>query len=328
MATLKGQNLRILLFVGNKYSVVAKSTNCQITLSSNTEEANTKDDLSMAAKPEITSKSWSVSVDSLDVTDYERILNGIRNMLPFTLQWDETSTTDNQTEMQEGYARTGQAYMNDVTFTWDDRSPSTKTVQFTGLGPISDVSGTHQIQSVAVDGNYTKGQFVRLFLGNDNTATPSKVIAAAKQLSLHISLTLEDTTTKDTQGNWQSQEPTGLSYDITSSALVRSGDVITSAIEANGLTEVEAIYESSTPVKFFIAFASGANQRTKGNTIISGSVIITQLQIAAPNRGNATYNTTLNGYGIYDVGEPNQVSNSNNEDDEQDPDDNPIPGLE
>jgi hypothetical protein len=35
---------------------------------------------------------------------------------------------------------------------------------------------------------------------------------------------------------------------------------------------------------------------------MSGLVVITSLVQNAPNRANADYNTTLNGYGIYTVG--------------------------
>ena len=157
------------------------------------------------------------------------------------------------------------------------------------------------MEIVTVDGAYTKGQFVRLFLGSDNTAVPAKIVAAAKSLSLHVSMSLEDATTKDTTGDWQVQEPTALSYDISSNALVRSGDTITSAVQGQDFASIEEIYESSTPVRFQIANTSGANNRTKGTIICSGSVVITQLTLNAPNRQNATYDTQLSGYGVYTV---------------------------
>jgi hypothetical protein len=127
------------------------------------------------------------------------------------------------------------------------------------------------------------------------------VIAAAKQLSLHVSLTLEDATTKDTTGEWQIQEPTGLSYDISTTALIRSGETITSGVAAQALPDIESIYEAGTPVKWEIANASGDNQRTKGTVIASGSVVLTQLTLNGPNRQNADYTAQLNGYGTYTV---------------------------
>lgn len=302
MVTRKGQNIRILLQDGTKFKVVGKSTNCTVTLTGNSDDASTKDDVTLASKPEITSKSWSVQVESLDVTDTAAVLNAIKNLTPFTLIWDETATADNQTAQAATYARRGQAFLNDVTFQWDDRTNSTKQLQFTGSGPLEKLSEAPEMEIIAVDGAYTKGQFVRLFLGSDNSAVPSRILAACKSLSMHTSLSLEDATTKDTTGDWQVQEPTALSFDISSNALVKSGDVITSSVEGQDFASIEDIYEASTPVKFQIANVSGANNRTKGAIICSGSVVITQLTLNAPNRQNATYDTQLTGYGIYTVG--------------------------
>lgn len=301
MATLKGQNIRVLLQEGTKFKVVGKSTNCTVTLTGNSDDASTKDDTGMASKPEITSKSWSVQVESLDVTDTAAVLNAIKNLTPFTLIWDETATADNQTAQAAAYSRKGKAYLNDVTFSWNDRENSTKQLQFTGSGALEKVSTAPTMQIVTVDGAYTKGQFVRLFLGSDNSAVPSRIVAGAKSLSLHVSMSLEDATTKDTTGDWQVQEPTALSFDISSNALVRSGDTITSTVQGQDFASIEDIYEASTPVRFQIANVSGANNRTKGAIICSGSVVITQLTLNAPNRQNATYDTQLTGYGIYTV---------------------------
>ena len=182
MATLKGQNIRILLQDGTKFKVVGKSTNCTVTLTGNTNDSSSKDDIALASKPEITSKSWSVQVESLNVTDSAAILNAIKNLTPFTLIWDETATADNQTAQAADYARKGQAYLNDVTFSWNDRENSTKQLQFTGSGPLEKLDTAPEMQILTVDGAYTKGQFVRLFLGSDNSVVPAKIVAAAKSL--------------------------------------------------------------------------------------------------------------------------------------------------
>ena len=295
---LKGQNFRI--YLGNE--VVAKSTTCSVNLTGNTDSAEHKDIVGVAQLPTIVSKSWSVSVESLDVSNAGAILTAIKNLTPFTLRWDETSTSDNQTGLGATFARTGTAYLNDVTFNWNDRENSTKALQFAGTGPLAKIATTPETDVITVSNTLTKGQFVRLFLSSDNTATPAKVIAAAKQLSLHVSLTLETSTTKDTDGDWQVQEPTGLSYDITSNALVRSGDTITSQVQGQSLADIEDIYEGSLPVKWQIANVSGANNRTKAAVIVSGSVVVTSLVMNGPNRQNADYTATLTGFDNYTVG--------------------------
>lgn len=302
MATLKGQNFRICIWdaTAAKYKVIGMSTTATVTLTNNTDDASTKDDVGLASKPTTVSKAWSVSCDSLNVADAAAMLTAIKAMTPLTLMWDETSTTDNQTRAKAAYARKGSAYLNDITFSWNNRENSTKSLQFTGTGALETI-GTSEATEVIPLGSYTKGQYVRLYLGSDNTATPASVIAAARQLQFHVSLTMENATTKDTTGDWETQEPTGLSYDISTTALVRSGDTITSSVAAQALADVESIYESGTPVKFQIANASGANQRTKGTVIIAGSVVLTQLAINAANRSDADYTATLNGYGEYSV---------------------------
>ena len=302
MATLKGQNFRILTLnkSDNKFYCVGMATNCTVTLTNNADDSSTKDDVGMASKPTVTSKSWSVQVESLNVTDTALMLTTIKSMQPFTLMWNETDTSDNQTTTDPSYARTGQAYLNDGTFTFNDRENSTKSLQFQGSGALQTLDQAPAIEMVT-PGSYTKGQFVRLFLAINELPSTPMPIAAAKSLSLHVSLTLEDATTKDTEGEWQIQEPTALSYDISTGALMRSGETITSQVGAKSLADIEAIYEAGTPVKWKIANVGGDNNRTASSTIVSGSVILTQLTLNGPNRQNADYTANLNGYGEYTV---------------------------
>ena len=302
MGTLKGQNFRICIFdsTAEKYKVIGMATGCTVTLTNNTDDASHKDIVGAAAMPTVTSKSWQVSCESLNVADAAAMLTAIKSMQPMKLMWDETSTSDNQTRAKATFARKGSAYLNDVTFNFNDRENSTKSLQFQGSGPLQTVAASEATQVIPL-GSYTKGQFVRLFLGSDNTAAPSTVIAAAKSLSLHVSLTLEDATTKDTAGDWQIQEPTAISYDISTGALMRSGETITSQVGAKSLADIEAIYEAGTPVKWKIANVGGDNNRTASSTIVSGSVILTQLTLNGPNRQNADYTAQLNGYGDYTV---------------------------
>lgn len=302
MGTLKGQNFRICIFdsAAEKYKVIGMSSGCTVTLTNNTDDASHKDIVGAASMPTVTSKSWQVSCDSLNVADAAAMLTAIKSMQPMTLMWDETSTTDNQTRAKATFARKGSAYLNDVTFNFNDRENSTKSLQFQGSGPLQTVSASEATEVIPL-GSYTKGQYVRLFLSSDNTAAPSTVIAAAKSLSLHVSLTLEDATTKDTAGDWQIQEPTALSYDISTGALMRSGETITSQVGGKTLADLESIHEAGTPVKWKISNVGGDNNRTASSTIVSGSVILTQLTLNGPNRQNADYTANFNGYGDYTV---------------------------
>lgn len=303
MATLKGQNVRILLYdsTAAKYKVVGMATTCTVSLTGNTEESSTKDDTGMASKPTIVSKSWQVSVESLNVADVGAMLTAVKSLTPFTLVWDQTSTTDNQTAQGAAYARQGTAYLSDFTMTFNDRENSLKSLQFSGTSALEALDSAPSVATVAT-GAYTKGQTVRLFLSSDNTTTPVSVIASCKQLSWHSSLSVENMTTKDTDGDWVIQEPTALSYDISVNALVASGETITSAVTGQTYADIEEIYEASAPVKWQIANVSSDNNRTKGSVICSGLCVITSLNLSAANRQTATYDATLNGYGDYTVG--------------------------
>lgn len=304
MATLKGQNFRILTFdaTASKWRVLGMSTNCTVNLNTNADDSGTKDDVGLAAKPTINSKSWQVSVDTLNVVDAAAMLTAIKNLTPFTLLWDEVSTSNNQTALKAAFARKGSAFLSDLTLTFNDRENAAKSLQFSGSGELAKVTSETITTEEIVSGNYSKGQFTRLFLGSDNSAVPAAVIAGAKQLSLHVSMSLENSSTKDTVGDWDIQEPTALNFDITTSALIRSGEAITSQVAGKTLADLEDIYEASLPVKFQIANVSGANQRTKGTVLISGSVIIATLTQNGPNKQNADYTANLTGYGIYAVG--------------------------
>ena len=302
MATLKGQNVRICIWdaTAEKYKVIGMSTGCTITLTNNTDDASHKDIVGMAAMPITTSKSWQVQVDSLDVADTAAMLTAIKTMEPMTLMWDETATSDNQTSAKATWARKGQAYLTDCTFSFDNRTNSQKSLQFSGSGPLETVAASEATQVIPI-GSFTKGETVRLFLSSDNTAAPDAVLAAARSLSLHVSISLEDATTKDTTGAWQYQEPTGLSYDISSGALVRSGETITSQVGAKSYADIQSLYEAGTPFKWKIANVSGDNNRTASSTIVSGSILITQLTQNDPNRQSSEYTMNANGYGDYTV---------------------------
>lgn len=301
---LKGQNFRILTYnsTTEHWKVIGMATNCTVNLGINQEDASHKDIVGMAANPTVVSKNWSVQVESLDVADVGAMLTAIKNCTPFTLRWDETGTSDNQTLDPQPYGRQGLAYLNDGTFQFDNRTNSSKNLQFQGTSAITTPALGDVDEDIYTGAAYTKGQFVRLFLGSDNTATPASVLGSALSLSLHVSVQLESATTKDTEGDWEVQEPTGLSYDISTSALIRGNDTITSSVGAKGLADLETIYEAGNPVKWAIANVSGANQRTKGAVIASGSCLIQSLTLNGPNRQNANYQASLLGVGAYNVG--------------------------
>ena len=301
MATLYGQNFRVVLKDGDIWKVVAKATSCTINLVGNTEDTLSKDDGGLSGAPTIISKSWNVSVDSLDVTDMEEILTAIAQRTKFTLLWDETLTTNNQTLQHAAFYRMGEAYMSDVTFTFSNRENATKQVQFSGTSALRrDATDLPQTTVIANDRTFTKGQYVRLFImGNEAQAT-YKPLAAAMTFSIHVNLTLEDASTKDTEGDWVIQEPTGFSYDLSATALLRSGETIAEGAQpAHTPNAILTYYEACLPVLFRLCNVTGRNNRDMGTMIINGQAIITNMTLNGANRQKADYNLTMQGVGMY-----------------------------
>ena len=141
MATIKGQNLRVM--VGGK--CIAMATSCTFHISAQTESASTKDDANDFEVNEVVGLSWDASTDSLvTLTD-----NGTNGELPtnlmsliidktaVTLTFDTTSGTNNRTGQNSTIKKSGTAYVTDFSITAQNRANSTLTVQFTGSGPLS-----------------------------------------------------------------------------------------------------------------------------------------------------------------------------------------------
>ena len=138
-----------------------------------------------------------------------------------------------------------------------------------------------------------KGQYIRLLVST--AANPSTVVAAAKQMALHGSAQTEDSSTKDTTGNALEYEVTGQSYDITGSGLVLTPNdtLLTGAV---GLNDFESWLQDQV-LNWKICVMEDTNNRTVVEEIAHGKGKLTNLQIQAQNKQNATYNYTINGYG-------------------------------
>ena len=138
-----------------------------------------------------------------------------------------------------------------------------------------------------------KGQYIRLLLSV--AATPSTVVAAAKQMALHGSAQTEDSSTKDTTGDALEYEVVGQSYDITGSGLVITPNdtLLTGGL---GLNDFEGWVKDQL-LYWRICVMEGTNNRTVVEEIAHGQGKLTNLQIQAQNKQTTTYNYTINGYG-------------------------------
>jgi len=143
-----------------------------------------------------------------------------------------------------------------------------------------------------------KGQHLRLIF------TPSDhnfFVALATDLTLHLSASTENSTTKDSSdsdGNWNEYDVTQRSGDIQFAGLIAVG-TDDAAGESYLLDDIDV---SDTVMSWKLAFVSGDNNRTIGKTLCSGSGKITSLTMEGTNRQKATYRGQMNIYGAVAVG--------------------------
>ena len=148
MGIIKGQNLR--LKIGNNF--VAFATSCTLHVSSNLEEASTKDTTGDFQSQELTGLSWDVSTDALySVTSDSGAMNG-EAALGLILAKQKVTVTFMQTESGSEHNRgsitgtttkyIGQAWVSDISVNAANRQNASYTIQLTGDGPLTSTNAT------------------------------------------------------------------------------------------------------------------------------------------------------------------------------------------
>lgn len=132
-----------------------------------------------------------------------------------------------------------------------------------------------------------KGQNLRITIGG-------KYVAFATSCTVHVSATLEDSSTKDSSdGIFQEQQLTGLAWDISTDALY---SVDTDATGMNAEGALDAILARQ---KVDIEFTGtvGTNNRQATGHKYTGQAWINDISINAANRQNASYSLQAQGTG-------------------------------
>ena len=135
---LKGQNFRA--FVGG--NAVPEASSCQVSITGNMEDSKTKDSEGSFGMEQMTSRSWSVQVDSYEATA-DSLIAVIQQFVSdgkVTVGWDETATTadtQNRTPNNAAFARSGQAILNDFTIQANNRTNIQVTRQYMGSGALA-----------------------------------------------------------------------------------------------------------------------------------------------------------------------------------------------
>jgi hypothetical protein len=134
-----------------------------------------------------------------------------------------------------------------------------------------------------------KGQNLRVMVGG-------KCIAMATSCTFHVSAQLEDSSTKDSVGDFQEQEVTGLSWDAQTESLV--------TLEDNGTNgelpqDLLSLMINKTKVTLTFDQTSGTNNRVGQNSVIkkTGQAYITDMSVQAANRQNSTLSVQFTGTG-------------------------------
>jgi hypothetical protein len=134
-----------------------------------------------------------------------------------------------------------------------------------------------------------KGQNLRVMVGG-------KCIAMATSCTFHVSAQLEDSSTKDSVGDFQEQEVTGLSWDAQTESLV--------TLEDNGTNgelpqDLLSLMINKTKVTLTFDQTAGTNNRVGQNSVIkkTGQAYITDVSISAQNRQNSTCTVQFTGTG-------------------------------
>ena len=125
-----------------------------------------------------------------------------------------------------------------------------------------------------------------------------KCIAMATSCTFHVSAQLEDSSSKDSTGDWQEQEVTGLSWDASTDSLVTLTD-ISGRTDGELPQDLLSLIISKTPVTLTFDQTAGTNNRTGQNSAIkkSGQAYVTDVNITAQNRQNSTISVQFTGTG-------------------------------
>ena len=134
-----------------------------------------------------------------------------------------------------------------------------------------------------------KGQNLRVMVGG-------KCIAMATSCTFHVSAQMEDSSTKDSNGDWQEQSVVGLSWDAQTDSLVTLTD---NGSNGELPQDLLSLIINKTAVTLTFDQTTGTNNRTGTNSAIkkSGQAYVTDVSITAQNRQNSTISVQFQGTG-------------------------------
>jgi len=131
-----------------------------------------------------------------------------------------------------------------------------------------------------------KGQNLRLLIGG-------KCVAFATSCTVHVSLNLEESSSKDSTNNFTEQTPTGISWDMSCDALY---SVDTDATGVNGINALDTVLaQQRVQVQFEQTQGEKNRVAVSGGAVYSGYAWVNDISINAGNRQNTSYTIQLTG---------------------------------
>lgn len=125
-----------------------------------------------------------------------------------------------------------------------------------------------------------KGQNLRIFVGG-------KTIAAALECSLNVQMNVQQQSTKDDEGDFASHIVVGLQWSAGATSAV------TTEASRNDTAALEGYIGQVVNVE--LAMADGNLNSEKGDILLAGKAILTDVQITAENRRRGTCTIQLTG---------------------------------
>lgn len=130
-----------------------------------------------------------------------------------------------------------------------------------------------------------KGQNLRVFVDGS-------CVAAEQSCTFHVGTATEETSSKDSTGNWKEEEVTQLNWDVQCDSLVVATDE-----GGKGLVDMLGLIGQTVALKF--QETNGAQNRVEASSGISksGNAIVADVSVSSQNKANVTYSVKFNGVG-------------------------------
>ena len=130
-----------------------------------------------------------------------------------------------------------------------------------------------------------KGQNLRMFVDGS-------CVAAEQSCTFHVGTATEETSSKDSTGNWKEEEVTQLNWDVQCDSLVVATDE-----GGKGLVDMLGLIGQTVALKF--QETNGAQNRVEASSGISksGNAIVADVSVSSQNKTNVTYSVKFNGVG-------------------------------